>query len=53
MELTAADLALLGVEVVGNGIDSGRIAHEDHLVGQLLGLQMKVEAGAVAVDDQF
>ena len=53
MELTAADLALLRVEVGGYGINTRGIAYEDHLVGQLLWLQMKMETGTVAVDDQF
>ena len=43
VELTAADLALFRVEVVCNGVNTCWIAHEDNLVGQLLGLQMEVE----------
>ena len=43
VELAAADLALLGVEVVGNGVDTGGIAHQHNLVSHLFGLQMKVE----------
>ena len=44
VELAAANLALFRVEMGCNGIYSGRIAHKNHLVGQLFGLQMKVEA---------
>jgi hypothetical protein len=36
-----------------NGIHAGRISHEDDSVGQLFGLQMQVEAGAVGVDNKF
>jgi hypothetical protein len=53
VELTAADLALFRVEVGGNGVNSGRIAHEDYTVGQLFWLQMEVETRAVVVDDQL
>ena len=53
MELTAADLALLRVEVGGDRIDTGRIAHEDHLVGQLFWLQVKVKTRTIGIDDQF
>ncbi len=53
MELAAADLALFRVEVAGNGVDTCRISHEDHLVGQLFRLQMQMETGAIGIDDQF
>ena len=53
MELAAADLTLSGVEMVGNGIDAGRVAHQDYTVGQLLRLEVQVEAGAVFVDDEL
>jgi hypothetical protein len=33
VDLTAADFALLCVEVGGNGVDTGRVAYEDNLVG--------------------
>jgi hypothetical protein len=39
--------------VGGNGVYTGRIAHEDHTVSQLLGLQMKVETRAIVVDDEL
>ena len=53
VELTAADLALLRVEMGSNGVNTGRITHEHHLVGQLLWLQMQVETRTVSIDDQF
>ena len=53
VELTAADLALFRVEVGCDGVNSGWIAHEDHTVGQLFWLQMKMETRAVVVDDQL
>jgi hypothetical protein len=36
-----------------HGINTGRVAHEDNLVSQLFGFQVKVEARAVAIDNQF
>ena len=51
MELTTADLALFRVEVGCNGIYTGRITHENNLVGQLLRLQMQVEARAIGIND--
>jgi hypothetical protein len=53
VELTAADLALLRVEMGSDCINTGRIAYEDHTVGQLFWLQMEVETRAVVVDDQL
>ena len=53
MELTAAHVALFCVEVGGNGRYTIRITHEDNLVGQLLGFQMKMETRTVGIDDQF
>ena len=53
VELTAADLALLRVEMGSNGVNTRWIANEDNLVGQLFGLQMEVETRAVVVDDQL
>lgn len=51
VELTTADLALFRVEVGCNGIYSSRITHENNLVGQLLWLQMQVEARAIGIND--
>ena len=51
MELTTADLALFRVEVGCNGIYTGRITHKNYFVGQLLWLQMQVEARAIGIDD--
>jgi hypothetical protein len=34
-----------------NGIYSSRITHENYFVGQLLRLQMQVEARAIGIDD--
>ena len=51
VELTAADLALTGVEVVGNGVDTCGITDEDNAVCQLFRLQVQVEARAVTIDD--
>ena len=53
MELATGDFAFLGVEMGCYGIHTGRVAHEDNLVSQLFGFQMKVEARAVAIDNQF
>ena len=53
VELTAADLALFRVEMGSDSVNTGRIAHEDNLVSQLLWLQMEVETRAVVVDDQL
>jgi hypothetical protein len=39
--------------VGGHGVYPGRIALEDHTVGQLFWLQMKMETRAVVVDDQL
>ncbi len=33
VELTAADFALFRVEMGGYGVDTGRVTHEDNLVG--------------------
>ena len=44
MELATGDLAFLGVEMSCHGINTGRVAHEDNLVSQLFGFQVKVEA---------
>ena len=53
MELTAADLALLRVEMGSYGVYAGGVANEYNLVGQLFGLQMEVEAGTVGIDNQL
>ena len=44
VELTARDLALFCVEVGSDSVNTGRVANEDHFVGQLLGLQVQMEA---------
>ena len=51
MELTTADFALFRVEVGCNGIYSSRITYENYFVGQLLWLQMQVEARAIGIND--
>ena len=43
VELTTAHLALLGVEMGGNGIYTGGIAHEYHFICQLFWLEMQME----------
>jgi hypothetical protein len=53
VELTAADLAFFRIEVGSDGIYTSRVAHENHTVSQLFGLQMEVETRAVVVDDQL
>ena len=53
VELTTADVALLCVEMGGHGVNTRRITNEDHLVGQLLWLQMEMKTRTVCVDDQF
>ena len=53
MEFAALHFALDGVEMSGHSINAGRIAYEYYFVGELLGLQVQVEAGAVGIDDEF
>jgi len=43
VELTAAYFVLNGIEVSCNGVDAGRVAYKNHLVGQEFGLQVEVE----------
>ena len=37
----------------GDHVDAAGVAHEDDVVGQFFGLEVDVEHGAVAVDDEF
>ena len=53
MKLTAAHLVLDAVEVVGNGVYSGRVTYQNHFVCQELWLQMQMETRAVGIDNQF
>ena len=53
MELATADFVFDGVEVGSNSIYTSWVADEDNTVCQKFGLQMKVETGAVTVDDEF
>jgi hypothetical protein len=53
VELTARDLALACVEVVGHGVHTCRIAYEHYSVGQLFRLQMEMKTRTVGIDDQF
>ena len=53
MELATADFVFNGVEVGSNSIYTSWVADEDNTVCQKFGLQMKVETGAVTVDDEF
>ena len=53
VELTTADLALFRVEVGCNGVNTGRITHQNYLVGQLFRLQMKVKTRTIGIDNQF
>ena len=53
MEFAALHFAFNGVEMSGYSVDAGRIAYEYYFVGELLGLQVKVEARAVGIDDKF
>ena len=43
VELARGYLVLDAVEVGSNSVDTGGVAHENHLVSQEFGLQMKVE----------
>ena len=52
-ELAALNGALLGLEVRSHKVYASRVAHENHLVGELFGLNMQVEDAAIFVDDEF
>ena len=53
MELTIARLTFLTVEMGGNEVYTSRVSNEDDFVGKLLGFEMEMEYGAVAVDDKL
>ena len=53
MKLTAGDVALDKVEVCSYRGHAAWVAYENHLGGQLLGTYMKMEYGAVFIDDEF
>ena len=53
MELTALHLALFRIEVCCHSVDAFRITHKDNLVGQLLWLQMQMEARTIGIDNKF
>ena len=52
-ELAALNGALLGLEVRSHEVNASRVAHKNHLVGELFGLNMQVEDAAIFVDDEF
>ena len=52
-ELAALNGALLGLEVRSNQVYASRVAHENHLVGELFRLNMQVEDAVILVDDEF
>ena len=53
VELAARNLALLRVEVCCNSVNTGRIAYQYHLVGQLFWLEMQMETRTISIDNQF
>ena len=52
-ELTVGYLALDGVEMGSYEAYSSWITHEDDLVGEMFGTEMKMEHTSVGVDDEF
>ena len=53
VELSARHIAFDRLEAGSDHIDSCWIAHEEDAIGELLRAKMKVEDGAIAVDDQL
>ena len=53
VELTTLNIAFYCVEMGCNGVYSRWVTNEDYSVGKLFWTQMKMEAGAIFVDDEF
>ena len=53
MKLTALDVTLEIVEVLGNGLNAARVADEDYLVGQLFRTNVQMKYASVFVNNQF
>ena len=53
MELAALYFAFLRVEMAGNGADAAWIADEYDAVGQLFGLDVKVEDATIFINNEF
>ena len=53
VELAVGDVVFYGVKMGGYGVDAAWVADEDDAVGQLGWMEVKMEYGAIAVDDEF